>query len=633
MIDSDTVIQHVDYAERRRERALERSLARRKRVPTATIVGGLCVVLLLGAVDVAASWGRVHPGVRVANVRVGGMRPAAAVATLEAALPARVEKPVVITHEDTSWDIAAADIGLTFDYDAMVDHAMTVGRVGGIGVAVTRLGAWVGASNLPARPKADPTRLTAVWDKIAKRTDEAPVDASVKISGTEFRVVPGEIGRGLDRERAESQLLVAMLSSERTMPAPVNSVPMSITADEAQAAAAVARRMISGPVSVTYKEKSWEFDAAEVATWVVFRASDDGQQDAAEDTATAGLASRDATLVALISPKRTGKAILPAVGAKFGQPAKSATFSTSAGRVHINPSQPGIGPDLEKLAADLTAELPDEASDRTVELSTARAEPELTTEEARAMKIEERISRFTTTYDSSNRTRVNNIHILGDALDGELIAPGATFSFNGAVGERTAAKGYQEAAAIVNGKLVPQLGGGICQVGTTLFNTVFESGLPVVQRQNHSFYISHYPKGRDATVSWGGPDLKFKNDTKNWMLISVSYTASSITMSLYGTDPGYDVEAETGEWRNEKPFPIEKIKDPTMPVGSKIVEDTGVTGRAITVTRTVQKNGQIIRTDTFNSVYKPKVQVVRVGTKPKPAPKKQAVITTVTPAP
>ncbi len=96
---------------------------------------------------------------------------------------------------------------------------------------------------------------------------------------------------------------------------------------------------------------------------------------------------------------------------------------------------------------------------------------------------------------------------------GRCIAPGETFSFNGTVGPRTAEKGYQEAGAIVNGELVPQLGGGICQVGTTIFNTVFESGLPVVERHNHSFYISHYPKGRDATVSWGGPDFKFRNDT------------------------------------------------------------------------------------------------------------------------
>jgi len=211
---------------------------------------------------------------------------------------------------------------------------------------------------------------------------------------------------------------------------------------------------------------------------------------------------------------------------------------------------------------------------------------------------------------------VHRSHPLGDALDGKLVAPGATFSFNGAVGERTAAKGYQEAAAIVDGKLVPQLGGGICQVGTTLFNAIFLSGLPVKERHNHSFYISHYPKGRDATVSWGGPDLKFVNETENWVMVSVAYSSSSITISLYGTDPGYEVTSKTGPFTNEKPFGTETTKDPKLGTGIKVIDDGGITGRSCVVTRTVSKNGKIVRTDEFKSVYRPKTQIVRVGTKP-----------------
>jgi vancomycin resistance protein YoaR len=231
------------------------------------------------------------------------------------------------------------------------------------------------------------------------------------------------------------------------------------------------------------------------------------------------------------------------------------------------------------------------------------------------MGVEERISTFTTTYDGSNTSRTNNIHTLGNALDGKLVAPGATFSFNGAVGERTAAKGYQEANAIVKGKLVPQLGGGICQVGTTLFNTAFFAGVPIPVRQNHSFFISHYPKGRDATVSWGGPDLKWKNDTKDWILISVAYTSDSITIAFYGTKQGYDVAYTTGPFTNETPYPIEKENDPTLKAGVKVVKDRGETGKKCVVVRTVTKGGQVVRTDTFTSNYKPKVEVVRIGTK------------------
>jgi vancomycin resistance protein YoaR len=283
--------------------------------------------------------------------------------------------------------------------------------------------------------------------------------------------------------------------------------------------------------------------------------------------------------------------------------------------VTIIPSEDGVGPDVKALALALTQELKDDQADRTVELRTTRAEPDITTEKARKMGIKERISTYTTTFASDNRPRVNNIHTLGKALDGELIAPGGVFSFNGAAGERTAEKGYQQADAIVNGRLVPQLGGGVCQVGTTVFNAAFESGLPVIERRNHSFYISHYPKGRDATVSWGAPDLKFKNDTENWLLVSVSYSNSSITVSLYGTDPGYQVKAEVGDWTNVKPYPTEKVKDDTVAEGSKVVREAGVQGRSMTVKRIVSKDGKVVRTDSFVSHYKPKTQVVAVGTK------------------
>ncbi|TLM81786.1 MAG: hypothetical protein FDZ75_07775, partial [Actinobacteria bacterium] len=294
-------------------------------------------------------------------------------------------------------------------------------------------------------------------------------------------------------------------------------------------------------------------------------------------------------------------------------------FKTKSGRVTIIPSKNGTGPDIISLSEGLTAALAEQSGARTVELKIAVREPALTTEKAEAMGVKERISTYTTTYAASNKPRVNNIHLLGSQLDGKLVPPGGTFSFNGAVGERTAAKGYKEANAIVQGKLVPQLGGGICQVGTTMFNAVFFSGLPVVERHNHSFFISHYPAGRDATVSWGGPDLKWKNDTKNWVLVSVSYTNSSITISLYGTDPGYDVSYETGPFTDIRPYPTEQVKDPTMVVGAKYVEDKGEKGRKVVVTRTVRLGGEVVRTDKFASNYKPKIEIVKVGTKPKPS--------------
>lgn len=623
----------VDFAERRRARAQERALAKRNRVPLYIAAGAVALFVLLAAGEVLASAGRVHPGVAVASVSVGGMSAAQAHAVLQNQLLARAEKPVTVTYGDKTWKVKSTDVGLDFDFERMTADAMAVGREGGVLAAFDgRLRAWLGRVDLPAAPTAEAPKLNASIDNIAKGTDEPHTDATVKITGTSMSVVSAVNGQALDRKKAAGLLLAAMAGTKRSVKAPVGEDVVDVTDAEAAAAIEVATQMVSAPATVNYKDKTWTFTPEQIAKWIAFEQVD---VSTASSSSSGTAAPSDTTaqgvwLVPVVSAKQASKMIVPALGAGIGKPAKDARFKTSRGSVIIIPSEEGVGPDIEALALSLNNELTTPGSQRSVELRTHRTEPALTTEKARAMGVKERISTYTTTYEASNRPRVNNIHKLGGALDGTLVAPGAVFSFNGAVGERTAAKGYTEAPAIVNGKLVPQLGGGICQVGTTIFNTVFESGLPVVQRQNHSFYISHYPKGRDATVSWGGPDFKFRNDTDGWVLISVSYSSSSITISLYGTDPGYEVEARTGPWVRVRPFPTQTIKDPTLVKGGKIVEDSGQTGRSITVKRIVTKDGTEVRTDTFVSNYKPKVQVVRVGTKEVPKP---SATTTAAPAP
>jgi len=148
-----------------------------------------------------------------------------------------------------------------------------------------------------------------------------------------------------------------------------------------------------------------------------------------------------------------------------------------------------------------------------------------------------------------------------------------------------------------------------------VFNAVFMSGFPVTERVNHSFYISHYPTGRDATVSWGGPDLRWKNTTSKWVLVSVALASDSITVSLYGTSPGYEVSSSTGPFTNIVPYKTTKIADPSAPMGALRVTDSGVEGKKVVVTRTVKLNGSVVRTDTFTSNYTPKDETVSVGTK------------------
>jgi vancomycin resistance protein YoaR len=574
----------------------------------------VALVLLAVVAEAVATTGRIHPGVSVAGVKVGGLSEAAAKLRIERELSARMNaSPVVFKMDERSWKANAESVGASVDAGSLAADAMAVGRSGGAFVALgDRLRAWVRPIDLTAHADVDATKTAAFLTNLDSDIAVQPKDAVIKIKGVKMSLAPSTAGRGLERPRAEQLLTAGLLSEGRTFEVPTSVVEPAINDREAAAAMKTAQAFVAAPATVSRGAKTWRFSPRELASWTSFRPVGKTGEERLE---------------AYIDPDAVTAATKGSFG-KLGRAPQNARFKVDNGRVTVLPSKDGVGPDISALASDLTSALAQADGPRTVELRIGRSAPKLTTDEARTYGIKERLATYTTTYGPSNKPRVNNIHLLAAALDGKLIPPGGQFSFNGAVGQRTAEKGYQEANAIVAGKLVPQLGGGICQVCTTLFNTVFFSGLPVDQRVNHAFYISHYPAGRDATVSWGGPDFKFTNTTGHWLLLATSYTDSSVTVSLYGTDPGYLVSYVNGPWTDIRPFPIELVKDPSLPAGSKFVEDAGVDGRSIVVTRTVKKDGKVIRVDRFISDYKPKSATVKVGTKPSPSK-----TTTATPKP
>ena len=160
---------------------------------------------------------------------------------------------------------------------------------------------------------------------------------------------------------------------------------------------------------------------------------------------------------------------------------------------------------------------------------------------------------------------------------------------------------------IIGSLVLPAIGGGVCQTATTLFNDAFELGLPVLERHNHSLYLSHYPRGRDATVSWGGPDLKFRNDLKHGLLIKSSYTDSTLTFTFYGTPEGRRITSTTSPATNFRPPTMSYAIDPSAAPGSAtVVSGSNAEGFDLTVKRTVHDHaGKVIRHDTFFSRYIP----------------------------
>jgi vancomycin resistance protein YoaR len=184
---------------------------------------------------------------------------------------------------------------------------------------------------------------------------------------------------------------------------------------------------------------------------------------------------------------------------------------------------------------------------------------------------------------------------------------------------------------IINGELATGLGGGVCQVSTTVFNAAYEAGLPITARTNHALYISHYPQGRDATVDYPSVDLRFVNDTGHWLLLRTFVGSSSLVVSFYGTPTHRRVVTDTAPLEVRGAPPVQRVPDPTLPAGQKVVESSGEPARTTSVRRRVyDAGGRLIADNTWSSSYRSEPAVVRVGTKKKPKPKKTTTTTTTT---
>jgi vancomycin resistance protein YoaR len=259
-------------------------------------------------------------------------------------------------------------------------------------------------------------------------------------------------------------------------------------------------------------------------------------------------------------------------------------------------------------------------TDRVARVAVRREAPAVSTREASAMGITGLVGAYETTY-GGEANRLHNVRLVAGLIDGKLIAPGATFSFNGTTGERGEDKGFREAPVIINGELQTGIGGGVCQVSTTVFNAAYEAGLPITERTNHALYISHYPQGRDATVNYPDTDLKFRNDTPHWLLLRTFVGSSSLTVALYGAPQNRRVESEVGDLVVTGPTPVKRVSDPSLFVGETSLQESGSPSRSTSVRRKVfSPEGKLLYEDKWSSFYRGESQVIHVGTRQRPKP-------------
>lgn len=309
------------------------------------------------------------------------------------------------------------------------------------------------------------------------------------------------------------------------------------------------------------------------------------------------------------------KAEAAACGAKWDKKAKNGSidkFDAASGKFVFAGEENGFAIDQDKLAADISQALKDKKFDAKITATGSDVAPEISA--ASAKEKYKTISSFTTNT-TANQNRNTNVRLAAEAINGTVIKPGQEFSFNGTVGQRTEAKGYKGAAAYNNGEVVQEIGGGVCQVSTTLYNAVFKAGLKISSRRSHTFEPSYVTPGRDATVSWDQPDFKFINNSSTAIGLRASYADQKVTVSVYGIpilEDGitWDLDSKKVEDLGT-PNPTYE-EDQTLQPGTEVTKSKGSTGSRWETYKVVYKNGkEISRELDHKTTYKGHTPVVR----------------------
>jgi len=576
--------------------------ARRRRArPRAFWQGAAAATLVLASLAVlagavfAGSPARIAEGVRIAGVDVGGLSPGQARALLERRAAALEHVPATFLAGEQRWQVTPHRLGVEADWAAAVDAAQHQGEGFGPFRGLRRVKVRVFGADIAPPAKVYAPALDYELRQLATAIDRPHREAAIVLQRTKPILVAGEAGRRLDRDRAAASMVGALASLVRTPIAlPVKLDQPSVMPEDLEPVVRQTRTALAAPIRLQLGKTWWRVRPARIAE--------------------------------LLSPPHDGSRTLDVGGpgaeawfARFsksaGRPPVDAEFAiSSGGHVTVVPGKDGLVLDVEATRNAILRALLSPAN-RLAHVVVKTEAPTRTTSEAQAMGITGLVAGYETIY-GGDPNRIHNVQLVAQLIDKTLIAPGATFSFNDTTGERTPEKGFREAPVIINGELQNGLGGGICQVSTTVFNAAYEAGLRITARTNHALYISHYPLGRDATVNYPDLDLKFVNDTSRWLLLRTFVGSSSLTVALYGTPVHRRVETETAPLRVTGPPPVQRITDPSLAAGTKVVEESGEPSRATSVHRRVYaQDGKLLYDDVWYSSYRGEKQVVRVGTK------------------
>jgi vancomycin resistance protein YoaR len=516
----------------------------------------------------------------VGGAELGGLGSSDALNQLQALQDRMMSTPVPVTIAGHEFSLDPSAVGFQIDRTAALETAMAQGRTGHLG---TQFSWWV--KHLGGQPVSFPIPFTisdqalleTLRDWEADGIDDPAFPGEVTISEGKVSARYPKIGTGIDIEAARGLLMTALGDPNRVpVELPTADLAPTLTNADIDAAVAEAEGMLNGPVTLASAPTGGEVVIPES----VLGQSLSVTRDDSTTTPVFRFTWRLAPLQAFIEPLWDSLST-PTVDARLD-------IDVTTDIVTVVPGIQAQEPDLDRLTQQVDVAARSQAKAASL-LYMEGAEPEVTTADIQALGVKGKISEFTTQHKCCEN-RVTNIHLIADATNGAIVMPGETWSLNAYVGQRTSAKGYLPAPAIIMGELhccddPINIGGGTSQFTTTLYNAIFFAGLEDVEHTPHSIYITRYPEGREATLGWMEPDLVFRNNTNAAVVIRAYYTDTTLTVKFYGDNGGIKVEAGKSDRYNFSGINKRYIEDPTLPCGTEKVKQQGSGGWSVDVYR------------------------------------------------
>ncbi|MET9339571.1 VanW family protein [Nonomuraea sp. NPDC003804] len=554
---------------------------RRRRVLPAIAIAVVVLLALAYVVPAVIMSGSVLRGTEVGGVDIGGLTVTEAADKLRDELAPTIERPLQVEVNGRKETVQPDEAGVELDVVGTIEQAPS-----GFPSPVEVWRALTGTTAIEPKVTVESAQLSRTVEALAAKVDQKAREGKVAFKGLEPVTVAPREGRVLDQAAAAKLISAAFLGPRKSVTLPVETDKPTTTPAAVKAAAATATRAVSGPITLTRDGKQAQIPAAVIAANLTFVADGEGGLEPRFDAREA-IAGIESQLV------------------DAAQAPRDATYDVVGGKLKLVKARKGKGVDDKKLATDVAEALKTGGS-RTIPVELAVVSPRLTDSELRAMGIKEKVGSFTTQHPCC-AARVTNIQLMARTLNGYIVKPGETFSINGIVGERTAAKGYVPAGQIVAGKMEDGVGGGVSQFATTMYNAAYFGGFQDVEHLAHMYWISRYPAGREATVFWPSVDLKWKNDSEYGVLVKTSYTGTSITVDLWSTKRYDKVESISSP---KRAFVAATAKEDDSPGCTPQDPHDGFT---VDVTRVITKNGAEVKRETKTTVYRmgPKVTCVK----------------------